>query len=89
MTKVVHKYPITISDGPNVIFTSSNPHSKALLVDVQGIDSWYVWLEETDPNHKNYIRRFWTIGTGQDVPDEFVHIASFQDGPFVWHLYED
>ena len=41
------------------------------------------------PDQKGYTRRFWTIGTGHHIPDEFIHIASFQDGPFVWHVYED
>lgn len=33
-------------------------------------------------------RRFCITGTGHPVPDGAQHVASFQQPPFVWHLWE-
>lgn len=36
------------------------------------------------------LRSFITIGTGHDFEDAFTgwHIATYQTGPYVWHVFE-
>jgi len=41
-----------------------------------------------DPEHAREDRRFAVHGTGHPVFENEVHIATFQQGPFVWHLFE-
>jgi hypothetical protein len=33
-------------------------------------------------------RYFTTRGTGQPIPDGGVHLGTFKQGPFVWHVFE-
>lgn len=33
-------------------------------------------------------RQLCVICTGQNIPNNLAHIASWQDPPFVWHLFE-
>jgi len=49
----------------------------------------YIWaLVDTDAECE--FRHFEIIGTGHDFPeaDNFTYINTFQDGPFVWHIFE-
>lgn len=41
-----------------------------------------------DPYAGTERRRFAVIGTGWDIPDHHVYLGTWQDGPFVWHLFE-
>lgn len=33
-------------------------------------------------------RSFATVGTGHRIPPESRHLGTWDDGPFVWHLFE-
>jgi hypothetical protein len=33
-------------------------------------------------------REFVVYGTGHDIPDDFMYIGTFQEPPYVWHLFE-
>lgn len=48
-----------------------------------------VWVE-VDPNAPTESRRLYVIGTGQpfDTNDVTKYIGTWQNGGFVWHLYE-
>jgi len=49
----------------------------------------YIWaLVDTDVECE--FRHFEIIGTGHNFPeaDNFTYINTFQDGPFVWHIFE-
>lgn len=43
-------------------------------------------------NAKTTKRVFRLFGTGHPIPDQLaedcVHVATFQQGPYVWHLFE-
>lgn len=43
-----------------------------------------------NPDHSVETRQFRIFGTGHpiDEPESLVHIATFQQPPFVWHLFE-
>ena len=42
-----------------------------------------------NPNNELEIRNFRIVGTGNPFDDtNYTYIGTFQDGPFVWHLFE-
>lgn len=44
-----------------------------------------------DPNAETEIRKFEIVGTGMGFNDTnymYTYIGTFQDNPFVWHLFE-
>ena len=69
--------------------TVSAPPGKVLLVDVQqrapGLPC--LWLE-VPLDEPPVDRVFEVVGTGHDVPEGGVHVGSWQQEGFVWHLYE-
>lgn len=47
-----------------------------------------IWVE-LNPNEPSTERRkFEIFGTGHEIPLMAEHIMSYQEGPFVWHIYE-
>lgn len=59
---------------------------KIVLVDQQN-GTWYVWAE-VDPEEPLVEQvKFEVIGTGWDISENFEHLKSYLEGPFVWHIY--
>lgn len=83
--KVIWKFPMT-SDNPENIFQMP-AGAKIVFVDHQGgVLTMWVECDSSAPREK---REFDVYGTGQEiVPDMATHLYSWQEGPFVWHLYE-
>lgn len=52
---------------------------------------WYLWAE-VDTDAMIETRTFRVFGTGEPIPHmrwkEWEWIATWQDGSFVWHLFE-
>lgn len=46
---------------------------------------WY----ELDENHPTEIFRYMVVGTGWPYPNNFYHVATYIDGPFVWHIVQE
>ena len=46
-----------------------------------------LWAE-VDPDAEKTLRTFEVFGTGQHIPDHCVHLHTWIEGPYVWHLYE-
>lgn len=46
-----------------------------------------IWVE-VDPTNTRKARLFHIFGTGHDIPSSCSYIGTFQQPPFVWHLYE-
>lgn len=46
-----------------------------------------IWVL-VNPENFTVKRRFRIFGTGHDVTGELKFIGTFQNGPFVWHLFE-
>lgn len=99
--KQIFKYPILVEDQIDapVDVTAHLPHrAHWRLIDLQDGDL-SVWAEvETDGSRPMLRHEFKLVGTGMVVPDEFVHVHSWQqthsrDGlagwqvMAVWHLY--
>lgn len=47
-----------------------------------------VWVEVDDDSPFREERDVVVTGTGTPIPDGAVHIGSFNDNPFVWHVWD-
>jgi hypothetical protein len=56
-------------------------------VEMQG-DKVCAWAETPGGADPLTERTFCVIGTGMDVPDPGVYLATVFEGPYVWHVYE-
>lgn len=54
---------------------------------------FYIWAEQPDDDlardFTKWSRKFRVFAAGQIIPHSWSHMASWGDGPAVWHLYED
>ena len=62
--------------------------SQILTVQIQN-DEPYIWVK-VNPENDVETRTFEVVGTGHSFDDtNMKYIGTFQDGPFVWHLFEN
>jgi hypothetical protein len=81
--KTVYKWPIPMQERT---FTLDLPKGwKFLSLMLQG-DRPHVWLEVQDGIAREEFD-FGLYGTGHEIPLSATYLASFQFGPFVFHLY--
>jgi hypothetical protein len=63
----------------------------AVVLDVQnrgefGVAHMWAAVDDTAPMRH---RQFIIVGTGHELPEDVAeHIATWQDGPLVWHMFE-
>jgi hypothetical protein len=83
--KTIYKYPIPY--GSTDTYTEMPNGARILAVQMQN-GKPYVWaIVETTMEVVG--RRFVLYGTGHALDDYYgTYIGTFQDGPFVWHLFE-
>lgn len=79
--KRVFKYPIGIRTTLELPIGA-----KFLDVQLQNDDA-HMWFE-VDPDAKTEPRKFFIVGTGHEF-NGGKYLGTFQNGPFVWHVYED
>lgn len=78
-----YKYPIPHT---NPKFSVILPEGwKFMRVNFQGPELM-MWAE-VEPDAKKDVVHFQCFGTGHDIPDGFKYLTSFDQGPFVYHLY--
>lgn len=81
--RTIWKFPIDLGDLVTVVMPAG---ATVIHVDTQG-GHLTMWAE-VDSRHAPEERHFVVVGTGHPVPDlADEHVASWQQGPFVWHLY--
>ena len=85
MKKVIWKYQM---EGP--VTTHKMPIGSEFLC-VQKIDrevfAWFLFVES---DKENLIpRKFKLHGTGHSIGLSEKYLGTFQDTPFIWHLFED
>jgi hypothetical protein len=81
--RVVWKYPI---NGGELAIPRG---SKFLSCQCQG-HILYAWFLVDPQMHGKLARKFVVIGTGNAFePEGLEYLATVQDGPFVWHVFED
>lgn len=81
--KVVYKYYLSMLEAKQVEVSID---SKVVLVGVQK-DRLCIWIE-TNIHAWQVERKFEVYGTGLRIYDRRNHVGSFQDGEYVWHVYE-
>jgi hypothetical protein len=77
--KTIYKYTLT----PSVEMPIG-----AEILDIQMQDDLIRMWALVDPNAPLEERRFETVGTGWSVGAGLQHIKTFQEGSFVWHVFE-
>lgn len=82
--RTIWKFPLAITDQQAISMPS---YADIVSVQRQG-DSLCLWaiVAPENPQQRRDIR---IVGTGHPMPDDrLVFIATVQDGPFVWHVFE-
>lgn len=83
--KTIHKFLLDITEI-NLINVSDKKGKIVLLEIQEGIPC--IWLETDKDLPKICTRIFRVYGTGFNIPDGQIHVGSYQDGEYVWHVYE-
>ena len=82
----VHKYPFTIQDEILILMPEG---AEVLLVECQSYVPC-IWVKVKVKSDKSVERRFFITGTGHPtVKPSYKHVASFQQTPYVWHIWEE
>lgn len=82
--KKIYKYEIPIEDAPSVPMPIG---AQVLSVAASGGDSLLLWaLVDTEAPVED--RHLAICGTGHPVREVGAFIATVQDSPFVWHVFE-
>lgn len=90
-SKRIWKYPLRTTDRQEVEMPAG---ASILHVGVQDgtVCLWAMVEPPTVPGGSDEERTIWIVGTGNPVPDEVLlhsnHLGTVQQGPFVWHVYE-
>jgi hypothetical protein len=79
----IWKTPVEIKDW-QAVFVTAGAHPIFVGLDPQGVPS--IWWE-VNAQAVAAERRIVVVGTGNRVPPGCVHIGSFVDGQYVWHVY--
>lgn len=85
MIRVIHKFPVPYGTHGNLRLPAS---AQVLTVQMQnGVPQlWAVVTADAPPSSH---RGIFIIGAGFELPAETGnYIATFQDGPYVWHVFE-
>jgi len=81
--RTVYKYPIT--DIPMRVQIPDG----AKILDAQMQEDIPTLWAEVETDNQRVVRTFFIVATGQPLPKECArYIATMQDGPLVWHVYE-
>lgn len=84
MSRKVFKYPLPRNRQK---FEIALPPFKFLRVGFQN-ENLFMWCE-VEPERGVSTSKFSLYGTGQDISDNAVYLATYDDGPFVFHLYQE
>jgi hypothetical protein len=81
----IWKYNLSLVDE-QVIEIPASASNLTLQMQGGGPRLWAL-VDPTAPTVKRTIRMF---GTGHPVPDDIMaYLGTVQDGPFVWHFFQD
>lgn len=82
----IYKYDLPVMDVAEVSLPAG---AEILKIEAQrGMACLWALIDDLQRPEK---RTFLIVGTGNPVPDEATketHVATFQQGPFVWHVFE-
>ena len=83
----IYKYPFLVNDSVQITMPKD---AKILGVGSQPNAGNVVWAL-VDPSKPAEMRSFVIYGTGHKIRSESEtsrHVATWQDGSFVWHMFE-
>lgn len=82
---VIYKYPINYK----VVQTIELPiHSQILCLQLQ-LRKPFIWVRIPNPEAPTIERTFELLGTGEEIDNTIrQYIGTWQEGSFVWHLFE-
>ncbi len=83
--KKIYKYPFILDDEIEIEMPEN---AKIVLVGRDPVGLLSIWAE-VDPEATVELRKLHMRGTGHPVDGIGVHVQSFVDGQFVWHLYDE
>lgn len=87
MIRAIYKYPLPLTGVPSSLDLPVG--SRVLTAQMQG-GNLFIWAE-VDPEAPIESRFFRIFATGLHHGVDFsryLYLATIQDGPFVWHVYE-
>lgn len=92
MRKVIYKYPVALTVGFEESVEMPIGAEIVRFKDQGG--RLVVWAivsvaDKYEENVGTEMRRFRVVGTGHKIPEGVSYIASCDQGPFVWHLFEE
>lgn len=79
----IYKYPIQIA-GPQELKMPRGMTPLHVGLDPIGVPC--IWAK-VEPESEIHGYTVWVCGTGHDAPEDFLHIGTFIQGPFVWHVF--
>lgn len=85
---LIYKQVLEVTDEQTVDLQNT---AEILSIQMQNgqLCVWYKWYAHPDNINKRYPWTFRIIGTGHEFDDiGLSHLASVQDGPFVWHVFK-
>lgn len=88
--RTVHKFPFEVTDESKVYMARD---AKILRVEARtgefGYGHGVLWAE-VDTDQPMEARTLYCRGTGHALPeiDDLSHVASYAEGPFMWHIYQ-
>lgn len=80
----VWKYPFAVRDRVEIVM----PRGAEILLVADQDGAACIWARVC-PNRPTETRTFVIFGTGYPILPGGNHVGSFQQGPFVWHVFED
>jgi hypothetical protein len=82
--KTIWKFQIPIQDE----FELYLPYIHRVLLTALQDEKPMMWVEVDTSSSKNIPFKFFVEGTGHEIEPSTVHVGSWIQPPFVWHLYE-
>jgi hypothetical protein len=84
--RTIWKHEVKVGDDPTILL-----HDDARIIRVGSQSRGVVtfWEEHSALGDNKVLHHFEVFGTGHRIPDGFEYVGSVDDGPFVWHLYEE
>jgi len=79
----IYTYTFLISDNTGITMPED---AKILKVGMQNGAPTLWAMIDTDKAHLYH--RFRIFGTGDSIPNGFDHVATFEQGPFIWHMFQ-
>lgn len=81
---IVYKQQLT--EDLTTIEVSSDSFTILHVDEQDGVPT--IWYETVQHPLVKKLVKFFYIGTGQNVPDNSIHVGSCKCGLFVWHVYQ-